>query len=173
MSLLRPLRLGLAVSVAALAAAGPARATQPLETFLAGAQTAGFDAREASATAQQRVAEADSAFSRLTPVFSARGVYTRNAAEVAVSARPGTAPIVITPLNQFDAFLQLDVPIIDLASYHRYRAASAHAESAEAQQGATTVNVSRGVARLYYTLHGAAALVHSATESLKAAEQNL
>jgi outer membrane protein TolC len=165
--------LGLGAALAALAASVPARATQPLETFIAGARTASFDAREASGTERQRRADADTAFSRLAPTFTARGVYTRNADEVAISPGPGAPPLVITPLNQLDAYLQLDVPIVDLASYHRYRAASAVADSAALQLGATTVDVSRSVARAYYNLHGHAALVRSAEESVKAAEANL
>ena len=120
-----------------------ALATQPLDAFLERAKTQSFDAREASATQRQRSSEADAALGKLTPAFSARGVYTRNQYEAAIQA-PGssmsdgmggmvtTAPrkVVITPLNQLDAFLQLDVPIIDLASYHRYKAAVATAESA-------------------------------------------
>jgi len=79
---------------------------------------------------------------------------------------------VITPLNQLDAFLQLDVPIIDLASYHRYKAASALAESASAQNGATTIDVGRSVAQAYYQFLGASALVDSARESIQTAEAN-
>jgi len=175
----------------------PARAawaTQPLDAFLERAKTQSFDAREAKATERQRSYEADAALGRLTPAFSARGVYTRNqyeaAAQLPVSAAIPAMPamggmpatdavpaktvkLVITPLNQLDAFLQLDVPLIDLASYHRYRAASALAQSAREQQGATTIDVSRSVARAYYQFLGADSLVQSARESIKAAEANL
>jgi outer membrane protein TolC len=153
--------------------AGRAQATQPLESFLERAKTQSFDAREATATVHQRTSEADASLGRLLPVFSARGVYTRNQYESAVQL-PGTATkLVITPLNQLDAFLQLDVPIVDLASYHRYKASSVLAESASEQKSATTIDVSRSVARSYYQFLGADALVRSAQESIKAAEANL
>lgn len=156
-----------------LLGAGRAQATQPLDSFLERAKTHSFDAREAIATERQRASEADAAVGKLTPTFTARGVYTRNQYEAAVQL-PGTATrLVITPLNQLDAFLQLDVPIIDLASYHRYKAASALAESATEQKGATTIDVARSVARSYYNYLGADALVQSARESVKAAEANL
>jgi outer membrane protein TolC len=156
-----------------LLSAGRAGATQPLESFLERAKTHSFDAREAIATERQRSSEAGAALGKLTPSFSARGVYTRNQYESAVQL-PGTATrLVITPLNQLDAFLQLDVPLIDLASYHRYRAASALAASATEQKGATTIDVSRSVARAYYQYVSADALVQSARESVKAAEANL
>jgi outer membrane protein TolC len=153
---------------------GSAAATQPLDSFLERAKTQSFDAREASATARQRSAEASAALGRLTPSLSARGVYTRNQEEVAATF-PTMPPrrLVITPLNQLDAFLQLDVPILDLASYHRYRAATALAESASEQSGATTIDVARSVTRAYYQLQGAGALLVSASESIKAAEANL
>lgn len=153
--------------------ARPALATQPLETFLENAKTQSFDTREAGATEQQRAAEADAALGRLTPAISARGVYTRNQDEVAIQL-PGTAStITITPSNQLDAYLQLDVPLIDLANYHRYKAAGAVAESAKEQRGATTIDVSRSVARAYYQLQGAGSLVSAAQEGVKAAQVNL
>jgi outer membrane protein TolC len=156
-----------------LLSAGSAGATQPLESFLERAKTHSFDAREATAVERQRASEADAAVGKLTPSFSARGVYTRNQYESAVQL-PGTATkLVITPLNQLDAFLQLDVPIVDLASYHRYKAASALAASATEQKGATTIDVGRSVARSYYQFLGADSLVSSARESIKAAEANL
>jgi len=156
-----------------LLSAGSVGATQPLESFLERAKTHSFDAREATATERQRVSEADAAVGKLAPSFSARGVYTRNQYEAAVQL-PGTATkLVITPLNQLDAFLQLDVPIVDLASYHRYKAASALAASASEQKGATTIDVGRSVARSYYQFLGADSLVLSARESIKAAVANL
>ena len=151
---------------------GVAHATQPLDTFLERSRTYAFDAREAVATERQRGAEADVALGKLTPAFSARGVFTRNQYESAVSL-PGGPKVVITPYNQLDAFLQLDVPIIDLASYHRYKAASSLSESSSEQKSATTIDVSRSVARAYYQYLGAAALERAARESINAAEANL
>jgi len=149
-----------------------AYATQPLDAFLARAQEGSFDAREASATERQRAAEADSALGRLTPAFSARGVYTHNQREVAAQLPNVPERLVITPLNQLDAVFQLDVPIIDLASYYRYKAARALADGASAQRDATTIDVSRSVARAYYQYLGASALVRSARESIGAADAN-
>lgn len=150
-----------------------AHATQPLESFLERSKTNAFDTREATATIRQRHSEADVALGRLTPVFSARGVYTRNQYEAAVQLPGSPERLVITPYNQLDAFLQLDVPIIDLANYHRYKASRALAESSASQKEATTIDVSRSVTRAYYQFLGAASLVDSARESIKAAEANL
>jgi outer membrane protein TolC len=154
-------------------AAPPAFATQPLDAFLERAKTHAFEAREAVAFESQRGAEASAALGKLTPSFSARGVYTRNQEEVAAQLPGLPEKLVITPLNQLDAFFQLDVPIVDLASYHRYRAAAALRESASEQRGATTIDVSRSVARAYYNFIGASALLSSARESIKSAQANL
>src|SRR6187402_2345540 len=131
-----------------LTAARPAQALESLDSFLERAKTHSFDAREAIATEEQRSAEQGSALGRLTPAFSARGVYSRNQEEVGVQ-------------------------LIDLANYHRYKAASKVAESAKEQRSATGIDVSRSVARAYYLLQGASALVTSSRESLKAAQANL
>ncbi len=164
----------LSSSLALLALApAVANATQPLESFLERSKTSAFDAREATATVRQRNSEADVALGKLAPVFTARGVYTRNQYEAAVQLPGSPDRLVITPYNQLDAYLQLDVPIIDLASYHRYKASRALAESSASQKEATTIDVSRSVTRAYYQFLGAAALVDSARESIKAAEANL
>jgi outer membrane protein TolC len=149
-----------------------AAATQPLDDFLSRATSQGFDAREASVTREQRDAEAQAALGRLMPSVSARGTYTRNQLEVATQL-PGTVDrLVITPLNQVDAVFQLDVPILDLASYHRYQSARSLADGALAQREATSVDVSRNVARAYYQYLGASALVRSAERSIDAAGEN-
>jgi outer membrane protein TolC len=161
-------------ALAVLALAAPAGATQPLDSFLRQAAQQSFDTREARATEQQRTSEAQAALGRLLPALSARGVYTRNQSEAAITV-PGDVPrsVTITPLNQLDAFAQLDVPIIDLANHHRYHAAVASAEGASAQREAAVIDVSRSVARAYYQFVGASALVRSAESSIGAAQANL
>lgn len=159
-------------SVLALSAAS-ASATEPLPTFLERARQHSFDAREAQATEVQRDAEASAALGKLVPSLSARGVYTRNEEEVAAQLPGLPEKLVITPLNQLDAYLQLDVPIIDLASYHRYKAARATAAAQTEQRAAVTIDVSRSVARGYYQFLGSQALLAAASESIKAAQANL
>jgi outer membrane protein TolC len=165
-----------ALSISALGlclVSSAAHATQPLEQFMQRAQLQSFEAREAEASERQSSAEAEAALGPLLPVFSARGIYTRNQSEV-VARFPGVPnEIVITPLNQLDAILQLDVPIIDLASYHRYKASQALARSARERRGATGIDIARAVARSYYQFLGASALVASARASVTAAEANL
>jgi outer membrane protein TolC len=149
-------------------------ATQPLETFLAGARSSSFDAREQAATVEQRNWEHEAALGRLLPSLTARGVYTRNQYESVIPAGPITpVDLTITPQNQFDATFQLDVPIVDLANYHRYKQAGHLAKAAQAQSTLSSTDVDRAVARSYYTFVGASALVGAADRSVKIAEENL
>jgi outer membrane protein TolC len=152
--------------------AGSAAATQPLDAFLERAKVQSFEAREASAIERQRDSEAGAALGRLTPALTARGIYTRNEREVAAQLPMLDEPLVITPRDQLDAVIVLDVPIIDLGNYHRYRSSRAVARSATAQRDLTGIEVSRDVARAYYQYVGASALVRSANESIGAAEAN-
>ncbi len=158
-----------AVTVFALAT--EAQATQPLEEFLNESKTHGFDAREVEATLRQREAESRVALGRLLPALSARGVYTRNQYEVAANFQGAT--LVIQPQDQLDAFFQIDVPLFDLSSYYRHRAARAIARSATEQRDATGIDVQRLVSRAYFQLLGAYGLVQASGKSVATAESNL
>jgi outer membrane protein TolC len=158
----------LAVSIAL---EGSAHATQPLEEFLEQSKTHSFDAREVEATLRQREAEAESAFGRLLPALSARGVYTRNQYEVAANFQGAT--LVIQPQDQLDAVFQLDVPLIDVGSYYRLRASRAIARSATEQREATSIDTQRAVSRAYFQLIGAYGLLQAAEKSVSTAESNL
>jgi len=151
--------------------ASPAWALQPLGDFLASGRSTGFDAREQALVTEQRGWERSAALGRLLPSFSARGIYQFNQYEV--EADFGGTTLVISPQHQLDGFLQLDVPLIDLANQHRYSQAK-HLESASKEQQELVLSqVDTAIARSYFLLVGAAALHHSAELSLKSAEENL
>jgi len=152
---------------------GTAHALQPIEVFYDGARTRNFDAREQLATSEQRDWEADAALGRLLPSFTARGTYQRNQYETAVTLPGTTTSLVITPKNQWDGLLQLDVPIVDLASYHRHAQSKRLAEAAKVQSEVVGAEITRAVARAYYSFVGASALAVSARRSLQMAEDNL
>jgi len=151
---------------------GKAHALQPIEVFYEGARTRNFDAREQLATSEQRDWEADAALGRLLPSFTARGTYQRNQYETAVTLPGTTTSLVITPKNQWDGLLQLDVPIVDLASYHRHAQSKRLAEAAKVQSEVVGAEITRAVARAYYSFVGASALAVSARRSLQMAEDN-
>jgi outer membrane protein TolC len=169
------LSLGLRTAAAAsfLLVSSPAGATQPLETFLESARQQSFDVREQRATVEQRDWEKESVLGRLLPVASARGVYTRNqyAAVIPPSIIPGGA--TITPQDQFDAFLQLDVPLVDLASYQRLSQARHVVKASSAQLELSQNDVQRTTARAYYAYIGASALVQAAERAQRIADDNL
>jgi outer membrane protein TolC len=150
----------------------PAHATQPLSAFLERAAGQSYDSRESAATFRQREAESDAALGRLLPALSARGVYTRNQYEVAAQL-PMAPPIVIQKKNQLDGYLQLDVPIVDLASYHRYRSQRALTRAAGEQHTVTIQEVSRAVSEAYFQFIGMSALARSARLSVGSSEENL
>lgn len=160
-----------AALAASLLAAGAASAEPTLAELIARARTASFDQQSAARTEEQRDAEADAQLGRLLPSFSARGVYTRNQDEVA--AQLGDTRVVIQPRDQLDAFLQLDVPLLDLVSYYRQRSARELARAASAERRHTALEVERAVARTYYQYLGSSVLARAAEESTRSAEQNL
>jgi outer membrane protein TolC len=166
--------LRMAATAALLFWSTQASATQPLETFLDAARKSSFDVREQSATVEQRNWESEAALGRLLPSASARGVYTRNQYAAVIPAGPITnTPLTITPQDQLDLFLQLDVPLIDLANHARLGQARHLAKASSAQLELAQNDAQRVVARAYYTYIGGAALVQAAERSQKIAEQNL
>ncbi len=160
------------ISSLTMLVATPAWATQPLDTFVSRAKTENFDAKELEAIERQRDAEAGAALGRILPALSARGVYTRNQYESAVTL-PGGPTVVIAPLNQLDAFAQIDVPLFDAAGYYRWKSAKGVARAAGDQRNATQLDVTRAITRSYFQFLGAAALASSATNSVQAAQANL
>jgi outer membrane protein TolC len=156
------------------ALAPAAHATQPLETFIAAARSHGYEAREQAAVVEQRGWEKEAALGRVLPSVSATGIYTRNQYEAVIPPGPITpVELTITPQNQFDAVFALDVPIVDMAGFHRYGQAKHLARAAEAQRDLTAGEVDQVVARAYYAFIGASALVVAAERSLRSTEQNL
>jgi outer membrane protein TolC len=169
--------LSLHLTIGALAPfswSSSAGATQPLETFLEAARQGSFDVREQRATVEQRDWEKESVFGRLLPAASARGVYTRNQYAAEIPPGPIAANgLTITPLDQFDAFLQLDVPLVDLSNYARYSQSKHLARASQAQLEFSQNDVQRAVARAYYAYVGGTALVEAAARSVAIAEENL
>jgi outer membrane protein TolC len=109
---------------------------------------------------------------RLLPSLSARGTYTHNQFEVDFPLSM-TQVLTIQPLDQLDGAVQLDVPVLDLASIDRSRAARADARAAKLTVRATLLDVERQVARIYYQLIGAEALRRSTEKNLAAAQDSL
>ncbi|HJZ86360.1 MAG TPA: TolC family protein [Polyangia bacterium] len=154
------------VIAGSMVAAVPAFALQPLAEFLDGARRVNVDNREAALTAVERDQEALMSLGPVLPSLNVRGVYTRN------QYQSGVGTIVIVPNDQWDAFIQAGVPIVDLAAWTRARAARASARASRHQIRATLLDVEKQVARSYYQLIGAVALRQSGDRTLAAAQAN-
>jgi len=154
--------------------AQPAWALQPLSEFLESGRKGGFDAREQAFVVEQRGWESKAALGKLLPSLSARGVYQYNQYEVQAQLDPAdpATTLVISPQHQVDGFFQLDVPIVDVANHRRHSQAKHLEGASEAQQELVLSQVDTSVARSYFILVGASALMTSAEASLKSAEDN-
>lgn len=172
-------------AILGVAALMPTRAfaQQPLEEFLAEARRTNCDLQAATATIEQQEGESLAALGRALPSLTARGVYTRNEFEVRLdpssflgSAAPVGGPaqsFIIQPLNQLDATVQLDAPLIDLAAWQRVTAQHAAERAAHRRADVTMIDVQMQVARNYYQLVGSRSLRKSAERTLGAALTNL
>jgi outer membrane protein TolC len=80
--------------------------------------------------------------------------------------------MTVQPYNQWDASLQLDVPLVDLGSHARYRAQLAQADVSRASEEVTRLEVQKQVVRSWYQLVGSKALTDSASKSLELAQAN-
>lgn len=168
---------GVAGAIALLGFEPRAEALEPLAAYVAASHVTSPDVREAGSAAVQRRHELDAAWGRLLPAFTARGSYTRNqyAAELTVPGGPGAAPttVTITPQDQLDATLALEVPLVDVAAWERIGASRDTSDAATLRARATALDVERLVVRDYYQLVAGAALVDAGVRTRDAAAQNL
>jgi outer membrane protein TolC len=168
--------LGSAVTASSLLVSMPAAATQPLETFLEASRQTSYDVRAQRATVEQRDWEKESSLGHLLPALSARGVYTRNQYQAVIPAgtlAPNAPAVPIQKFDQFDAYFQLDVPLVDLAAYSRLKQSRELLGAASAQLELSQSDAQRATARAYYAYIGSAALVQAAERAVKIAEDNL
>jgi outer membrane protein TolC len=148
----------------------PAHALQPLSDFLTASHMASTDARQAAIVTVQREADQMIAASQLLPSVAASGSYTINQFESVISMPQGS--VVIQPRHGLSGSAQLSIPLLDLASWRRKKAADRVVEAARLSQETTALDVDRQVAQYYFQLIGAEALRRSYQSSLAAAEES-
>lgn len=168
--------IAIAMTVALSLAASSASALQPLESFLASARAKNFDRREAVQVLEQRDKDSDGAWRKLLPVVGARGAYTYNQfeAKAAIPQADGTrTEAIITPQNQLDGFITVDVPIVDLSSWSKIGLQSALRDAAQARLEATSLDVEKQVARAFYQVHAQRAVLAAAERTLDASVSSL
>ncbi len=154
-----------------------ASALQPLSDFLERTDV-NNGIRAATADAKEKDAEAEVAIGHLFPALSARGVYTRNQKAITLPATllgapAGSPDIVLTPLNQLDAYFQLDVPIFDPGNFGRYRVARAVAAAAKISTVAAKLALQQQIVLGYYQLLGYGSLVQAARQNADVSTKNL
>ena len=177
-----------------LLAALPAIA-QPttVKEFLAAADAQNVDRRISIEQREKAVAEYRQAWTAMLPSLTLQGAWTRNQKEVSLDIAgqltplltpvfqavhvtpPDTAssPTVITPLQQLDATLRVDLPLIDTTRWMRAVAANEVQLGAEERERGTRDLVRRQVVAAYYGYAAALAMKASALKALNAAELQL
>jgi outer membrane protein TolC len=165
------------LAAAALLAAAPASALQPIEAFLAGARSYSADNKEARANLAQQQAEVGVARGKVLPGLSLSGSYTRNQYESTVTLPGGLGVpptfITVTPKDQLNGAATLTVPLIDLAGWKRAEAARTSADASDAQARATALGTEGQVAQTYYQLLANMALVGASQRALDVAKVSL
>ncbi|MFO0558212.1 MAG: TolC family protein [Polyangiales bacterium] len=158
-----------------MAGASTVRA-QPVERFVEAAASSAVDVRESELSAQSRREDEWQALGRLLPSLSARAAYTRNQHEVSLTLPTGASSsntITITPHDQVEASVTLDVPLVDPAGWARVRAARSSTDAARARIAVSLTDAQRSAARSYFQWAGALALVDSARAALTVAQRSL
>jgi len=155
----------------------PAHALQPLADFVAGGRARAADVAEAAANRDALDASADVALGRVLPGVSASGTYTRNQYDSQVTfPATGTAPAVtvtITPIDQLNGAIALNVPLVNLANFWRIKSARIAKDAADKSLEATYLSVESQVVQDYYQLVANVALVAESQRALDVARSSL
>src|SRR5215470_7742395 len=122
-----------------------AHALQPLEEFVTAARVKAPDNQEAKASREVLDADNDVAWGRVLPGVTAQGTYTRNQYESIVTL-PGMGGqpdinVTITPSDQWNGFIALNVPLINLANFWQIKAARLSREAGDLNIEATQLAV--------------------------------
>jgi len=159
-----------ASSLLLLLCPAPAHALQPLSEFFSASHQASTDVRQAALVTVQREADEMIAASQLLPSIAASGTYTLNQFESVITMGQGS--VVIQPRHGLSGSVQLSMPLFDLASWRRKKAADRVVEAARLSQETTALEVDRQVAQYYFQLIGAEALRRSYQANLAVAEES-
>lgn len=164
------------VAVVAFFATPASSNAQALAAFLDSAAQHNVDSRLAEETRLRAEAEFGQAWGALLPSLTASGGWTHNQYDAVVEFPTGlttTEKVTITPKDQFDTSLKVEVPIIDAAKWLKTSATSAGLDAAEARQRSTWDTVKRQVVSAYFSYLAAKAVFDSANKSLTAASSQL
>lgn len=151
-------------------------AQAPLDVFLAAGRAHAIDLREAELNREIARSQVDEARARWLPSFTASGGYTRNEVDVVVTIPTGattSTQATITPIDQADLTLQIDVPVIDVGAWLTFASTEGSAEASEHRADAARADADLAVATAYHQVVSTRALRDAAARGRDAAEANL
>ncbi|MBX5481069.1 MAG: TolC family protein [Myxococcaceae bacterium] len=163
-----------AVASVALWGGGAARAAT-LKELMDAADQRNVDQEISREMRVKAAQELTAASLSLAPSITAQAGYTRNEYEAKIPASPltGGQEIVITPYDQLDGLVRVELPLVDTTRWFRAAAASAAVDAAENRVEMTRDAIRRQVATTYYAYAAALAVRESAKRSLSVAEAQL
>lgn len=154
---------------------GVERTAMPsLAAFLRAAKSKARSGVEARAVVEEREREREQSILAFVPSLRASAGYRRNQYESAIDLPEGTGTrhVVITPRDQLDASVHVDVTLIDPTTIANYAQADARYESAKASEDATSIDVERAVHQAYWQCVAADAVRGAAERALDVAKEN-
>jgi len=163
-------------TIGGLALGGRASAQAPLEVFLEAGRTRAIDLREAELNREIARSQVDEARARWLPSFTASGGYTRNEVDVVVTIPTGpttSTQATITPIDQADLTLQIDVPLIDVGAWLSFASSEGTADASVHRVAAARAETDLAIATTYHQVVSTRALRDAATRGRAAADANL
>ncbi len=142
-----------------------------LKELLEAADQQNVDRRISVEQRERAAAEARQAWTALLPALTVSGAYIHNQEPVTLPQQFGSA--VITPQDQLDGTLRVDLPLIDTTRWMRASAAIHTADAAEQRDLASADQVRRQVVASWFGYVAALKVRESAQRSVKVAEEQL
>ena len=137
-----------------------------LKELLEAGERQNLDRRISLEQRDKAASEVRQAWSALLPSVTAQGAWTNNQYPSEVTVPGGAPPIVITPKDQFDATLRLEVPVVDTGRWLRAAAATTAGAAAALRDDANRDAIRRQVATTYFGFAAALAVREAARRSL-------
>ncbi|NUP12601.1 MAG: TolC family protein [Polyangiaceae bacterium] len=151
------------------------KALPPLADFVAAGRAKAPASEEADAVLELREVEKEQTILSVLPTFTATASYTRNQHEAVVeipTSATTSERVVVSPHDQLDAVLRLDITLLDMRAFYRIGAADARLEAAALTASSTKRDVERAVTVAYWQRVGAEAVERSAINAVSVAEEN-
>jgi outer membrane protein TolC len=152
----------------ALALAGPARAMS-LKELLDASEQQNLDRRISREQLERAAAEERQAWSALFPALTAQAGWTHNQYETRIPLPTGEVALV-TPFDQLDGTLRVELPLVDSGRWLRAGAADSAGAAAAFRDEASRDAVRRQVVTTFYGYAASLAVRESARRSLGVAQ---